>query len=328
MNFNHFAEIALDGGLLTREQCMQVLDSPDTEILALLNAAYRVRHKAFGNTVQIQLLTNAKSGLCQEDCHYCSQSSISEAEIEKYPLLSESKIIAEAKRAKEMDARRYCMALSGRKPTDKDIDCLCNVISQIKKETGIDTCCSLGLIDDDQAQRLKVAGLDRVNHNLNTSSTYHPNICTTHTFEDRLATIKRCQAAGLEVCSGGIIGQGESNADIIDLLLSLREIRADSIPLNFLVPIKGTLFGEKEQDLTPRTCLRVLSLARFLNPNTEIRMAGGREYHMRSLQPLALYAVNSIFVTGYLTTPGQSADEAIQMIQDLGFTVEVEGAVA
>jgi biotin synthase len=300
------------------------LDCSDDEVLALLDSAYKVRHRYFGKTVHIQVLTNAKSGLCPEDCHYCSQSSISTAEIEHYPLLSEDRLLKEALRAEQLKAKRYCMALSGRGPLHSEIENLCGIIRTIKQKTQLSVCCSLGVLKDGQAEQLKAAGLDRVNHNLNTSERFHPEICTTHTYQDRLQTLTRCRAAGLEICSGGIVGQGETDEDIIDLLMALREVGVESIPLNFLVPIKGTPFEDRAQDLTPRRCLKILCLARFLNPDREIRVAGGREHHLRSLQPLSLYAANSIFVTGYLTTGGQPADEAVQMIADLGFELEVE----
>lgn len=325
MKFDAFAQCALAGEKLTREQARAVLNAPEGDLLALIQAAYAVRRYYFGQVVHIQLLTNAKSGLCQEDCHYCSQSRISRARIQKYPLLSGERLLAEAQRAKQLKAKRYCMALSGGRPSDREIDRLCDIIKRIKEAVGIQVCCSLGFISLTQAKRLKAAGLDRVNHNLNASERFHPQICTTHTYQDRLATIARCRAAGLEVCSGGIVGQGETDEDIIDLLLAVREIGAESIPLNFLVPIQGTPFENRGQDLNPRRCLKVLCLARFLNPDREIRVAGGREYHLRSLQPLSLYVANSIFVAGYLTTSGQPADEALQMIADMGFEVELEG---
>ena len=328
MNFQKFAHLSLSDEILTRKQCRQVLDCPDAEMLSLLEAAYTVRRHYCGDIVHIQVLTNAKSGLCQEDCHYCSQSSISTADIRKYPLMTKDKLLMEAMKAKEIKAKRYCMALSGRGPTDREIDNLCEIISTIKDGSKISVCCSLGLLKEGQAQRLKAAGLDRVNHNLNTSERFHPQICTTHTYRDRLETLTRCRAAGLQVCSGGILGQGETDEDVIDLLLALREVGAESIPLNFLIPIKGTPFEDLAQNLTPYRCLKILCLARFLNPDREIRVAGGREYHLRSLQPLSLYAANSIFVSGYLTTEGQSADEAWKMISDLGFEAEVEGAAA
>ncbi len=325
-NFQELADFSLAGVTLSRDQCRQVLDCPDKEVLALLDAAYTVRRYYFKNIVHIQLLTNAKSGLCQEDCHYCSQSRISKAEIDKYPLMSKEKLLTEASHAKKLLAKRYCMALSGREPSDSEIDALCEIVSAIKAQTQISVCCSIGFLSREKANRLKAAGLDRVNHNLNTSEHFHSQICTSHTYQERLDTIAICRAAGLEVCSGGIVGQGETNEDIIDLLLSLREIRADSIPINFLVPIKGTPFEGRAMDLTPRRCLKILCLARFLNPDREIRVAGGREYHLRSLQPLSLYAANSIFVAGYLTTSGQSAEEAKSMITDLGFDIKIEGS--
>ena len=163
-----------------------------------------------------------------------------------------------------------------------------------------------------------------MNHNLNTSRNFYPNICTTHSFDDRLNNLELCKNVGLEICSGGIVGQGESKDDIINFMYSLKKIEPDSIPINFLMPIKGTPFEKKGTDLTPYYCLKVLILARFLFPDKDIRAAGGREYHLRSLQPLALYVINSIFVSGYLTTGGQSTEEALSMIQDVGFEYKTE----
>jgi biotin synthase len=186
----------------------------------------------------------------------------------------------------------------------------------------------LGLLTDDQARRLKTAGLDRVNHNLNTSRRYYGEICTTHTFQDRVDTIDRCRAAGLEICSGGIVGQGETDDDIIDMFMTLREIAPEAVPVNFLIPIPGTPLGGTVTRLNPRRCLKVLALARFLNPTSEVRAAGGWEYHMRSLKPLALYIVDSIFATGYLTTGGTSVGEIRKMIDDMGFEATIENPQA
>jgi biotin synthase len=179
----------------------------------------------------------------------------------------------------------------------------------------------LGLLSQEQTQRLADAGVDRVNHNLNTSETYHEEICTTHEFSDRQTTIKNVKAAGITTCSGGIFGMGESDDDVIDLALSLRELNVTSVPVNFLIPIPGTPF-EGLQELNPRHCLRILCLFRFLLPSQEIRIAGGREVHLRSLQPLGLYPANSIFIGDYLTTPGQAVNQDFQMIQDAGFVLE------
>lgn len=316
----------IGGGELSREECLHVLRGPEIEFPGLFSAAAAVRQHFHGNRVHIQILSNAKSGLCPEDCHYCSQSSVSTSQIERYPLKAQDRLFEEAKSAKALNARRFCMGLSGRGPTDKEIDSLCGLLERIRDEIGIDTCCSIGLLKPAQAQRLKAAGLGRVNHNLNTSQRHHPNICTTHTYADRMRTLEICLEAGLDVCSGGIVGQGESDEDIVDLFFALRKIGAKSIPVNFLIPVPGTPFAEMEHKLTPMRCLRILALARLVNPRPDIRVAGGREYHLRSLQPMALFLANSIFTDGYLTEGGQAHGDAMQMIKDLGFELEIEGA--
>ncbi len=324
MTITEFSSLSINGEALTREQCYEVLNYPDEDIMRLLHMAYEVRHKYFGNHVQVQVLRNAKSGNCSEDCHYCSQSSISEAPIEKYTLVSKSSLVDEAKRAEQIKATRFCLSTSGSRPTDGEIEELCDIIQTVKDTTRLPVCASLGLLTNEQAVTLRAAGLDRVNHNLNTSRRYYPEICTTHRFQDRLDTISRCQAAGLEICSGGIIGQGETDDDIIDMLLTLREISPQAIPINFLIPIDGTPFQGLDTGLTPRRCLKVLSLGRFLNPQSEVRAAGGWEYHLGKLQPLALYIVDSIFVAGYLTTEGTSVREVCDMITDMGFESTIE----
>jgi len=326
MPITEFADISIRGKSLTRDQCHEVLDCPDEDVMLLLHETYKIRRKYFGNRVHVQVLRNAKSGLCSEDCHYCSQSKVSEAPIEKYTLVPKDTLVQEAKKAEQIKAARFCMSTSGNRPSDTEIEELCDIISAIKTDTQLPLCASLGLLKDGQAERLKAAGLDRVNHNLNTSQRYYSQICTTHTFEERVDTITRCQAAGLEICSGGIVGQGEVNDDIIDMLLALREIKPEAIPINFLIPIDGTPFEGMDTKLSPQKCLKVLCLARLINPPCEVRAAGGWEYHMRRLQPLALYAADSIFVTGYLTTGGTSVKEVCDMIEDMGFESTIEDA--
>jgi biotin synthase len=216
------------------------------------------------------------------------------------------------------------MGLSGRAVKDKEVDALCDAIRTIKKEVGIDVCCALGFMTVDQARRLREAGLDRINHNLNTSERHYPSICTTHTYEQRYQNLMVCQEAGLEICSGGIVGQGESDEDIIDMLLALQKIQVKSLPVNFLIPVDGTPFARIKHKLTPIRCLKVLAVARLLHPTVELRVAGGREYHLRSLQPMALFLVNSMFVNGYLTEGGQGPEEALRMIEDAGFEIGAE----
>ena len=314
---------ALHDTQLTRPECLAVLHTPDDDLLDLLAAAFTVRRRYFGTTVRLQMLLNAKSGACQEDCHYCSQSSVSAAPIERYGLLSTTAMHDGARRAASAKAQRYCIVISGRSPLDREINEIADAVRTIKQDIPIQICCSLGLLSERQARLLKDAGVDRINHNLNTSEAYHASICTTHTYQDRLTTIRNARSAGLEICSGGIVGMGESDDDLIDLAMALRELRPDSIPINTLHPVAGTPL-EDCRHLTPTHCLKVLCLFRFLHPRTEIRIAGGREHNLRSLQPMALYPADSVFVNGYLTTPGQPAPEVWQMIMDLGFRIEVD----
>ncbi len=320
-DWNHYAQRSLNGELLSREEALTVLTAPEESILDRLAAAYRVRHHYWGNKIRLHYLLNAQSGLCPEDCHYCSQSKISSAEIEKYPLLAQEKILAAANRAAELKAGTFCFVISGRSPNEKVFDRVIDTVKEIKTQHDLKICACLGLLNSTQTQRLAAAGVDRVNHNLNTSATNHQNICTTHDFDDRVNTIKNVKAAGITTCSGGILGMGESNDDIIDLALSLRELNVTSVPLNFLIPIAGTPFAHLNE-LNPRRCLNILCLFRFLLPSQEIRIAGGREVHLRSLQPFGLYPANSIFIGDYLTTAGQSARADLEMIRDAGFVLE------
>jgi biotin synthase len=326
MDFQQLADKALQGILPEREELRQVLNAPDEELPEILSAAFKVRHHYYGKRVQIHVLQNAKSGLCPEDCHYCSQSSVSEAPVDKYTFMSKDKLIESARKAKEAGAVRFCIVNSGRGPTNKEIDDITAAVREIRAETGMNVCCSLGLMNEDKTRKLAAAGVGRVNHNLNTSRERHPEIVTTHSYDDRVATIENVKSAGIGTCSGGIIGMGESDDDIITLAMTLRAMDIDSIPVNFLNSIPKTPFEEK-RELTPQRCLKTLCLFRFVNPNKELRVAGGREVNLRSLQPLSLYPANSLFVNGYLTTPGQDATDAHQMIRDLGFELDQPAAI-
>lgn len=318
--FDVLAEQVLHGHSVTREEGLELLHTDDAHLLPLVNAAYTVRHASFGRKVTIQMLYNAKSGACQEDCHYCSQSSISTAPIDRYALVSPEDMLKAARRAHEAKAERYCVVISGRSPLEKEVDDIASAVTRIKQELPMQVCCSLGLLTEPQAKRLKAAGVDRINHNLNTSEAYHSSICTTHTYQDRMTTLRNARAAGLELCSGGIVGMGESDEDLVDLALALREVNPDSIPLNMLHPIPGTPLADANH-LTPQRCLKILCLFRFVHPRRELRAAGGREFNLRSLQPMALYVADSLFVNGYLTTPGQPGQEVERMLADMGFEV-------
>jgi biotin synthase len=318
--WNDLAEQVLAGDAITRDEALAVLHCPDLELLDLLAATYRVRHRYFGNTVQLYFLMNAKSGLCPEDCGYCSQSRVSEAEIPRYNLLNPEKLLDGARQAHERGSKTYCIVISARAPNEREIGAIADIVPQIKELYGLNVCACLGLLTADHAQRLKACGVDKVNHNLNTSERFYAEICTTHTYNDRIDTLRNVRQAGLQLCSGGIIGMGESDADVVEMAFALRELNVESIPLNFLNPIDGTPLAGT-QNLNPRYCLKALCMMRLVNPTSELRIAGGREMHLGSLQVMGLYAANSIFVGDYLTTKGQSPDADYRMIEDMGFIV-------
>jgi len=325
--WHRLADDALAGRRLSAEEALSVLESPDVELLDLLSAAYRVRRRHFGNRVQLYFLMNAKSGLCPEDCAYCSQSKVSEAEIPRYNILNREKLLDGARLAAKRDAKTYCIVISARGPTEREIDAVATIVPEIKSQYDLKICACLGLLTPSQAERLKACGVDRVNHNLNTGEGYYGEICSTHTFRDRVDTLHAVRDAGLELCSGGIVGMGESKSDVVEMAVTLRDLGVHSIPVNFLNPIDGTPL-EGTNQLNPRYCLKVLAMFRLLNPDREIRVAGGREIHLGTLQPLALYAANSIFVGDYLTTKGQPPEDDYRMIEQMGFVVTKDEEVA
>jgi biotin synthase len=322
MSLGALAAGVLSGASISRAQAFAILNVLDEDLPELLHAAFHVRERYWGRRVKICMLRNARSGLCSEDCHYCSQSVVSDAAIPRYRLDSVSELLAGARRAVASGARRYCMAASGRGPSAADVARFTAAARAIKAEyPDLELCVSLGLMGEETARQLKAAGIGWVNHNLNTSRRFYPEICTTHSYEDRIATVHAVRRAGLSTCCGGIIGMGETREDVLDLAFALRDLKIDAVPVNFLYPIDGTPLAER-RELTPGYCLRVLCLFRFTNPESEIRVAGGRELNLGWFQSLVLYPANSIFVEGYLTTPGQDAAAARRMVIDMGFEVE------
>ena len=306
--------------LVTSEDARRILDLAQLDTWELLQVAYGFRRQHFGKTVTVHILNNVQNGMCPEDCRYCAQSASSKAPIEPYQMKSDDEIFDEAAQAYAHGAMRYCMVFSGTGPSDDRIKHLTRIIREIKSRHKIEVCVSAGVVDRDQARQLKEAGMDRLNHNLNTSEKYYSHICSTHTYADRLRTLEAAHAEGLAVCSGVIIGMGEGADDIYGMASSLRRLGAESIPVNFLIPIPGIALKEA-RGLSPEYCLRVLCLFRFLNPQAEIRMAAGREIHLRSLEPLGLLAANSLFLQGYLNARGAADVRTLQMIKDAGFSI-------
>jgi biotin synthase len=318
--YEKLASRALAGDPPTEGEARWVLDGDDGELLPLLYAAYQPRRKHFGRQVMVHILNNVQNGLCPEDCGYCSQSKDSTAAIRKYPMKPDAEILAGAEAAWRAGATRYCMALSGRGPTLAQTRHLAGLVRTIRERYGIGTCLSVGLVGDEHARILAEAGLERLNHNLNTSESHYPAVCATHTYADRVATLAAAARHRIGTCSGFIMGMGEKSDDLVEVAFKLRELEVPSIPVNFLVPVPGNPIRD-DGSLTPERCLRALCMVRLVNPAAEIRAAGGREGHLRSLGALALYPANSLFVEGYLTTRGDSIRDTYRMIRDAGFEV-------
>ncbi|MEH7746268.1 biotin synthase BioB [Neobacillus drentensis] len=315
------ADRVLDGFEITNQEALSILECPDDDVLLLMHAAFQIRKRYYGKKVKLNMIMNAKSGLCPENCGYCSQSSISKALINSYRMVDKDTILEGAKRAHDLNIGTYCIVASGRGPSNKDVAHVVEAVKVIKETYGLKVCACLGLLKPEQAKQLKEAGVDRYNHNINTSERNHSNITTSHTYDNRVNTVETVKESGMSPCSGVIVGMKETKQDVVDMANSLKALDADSIPVNFLHAIDGTpLEGVKE--LNPLYCLKVLALFRFVNPTKEIRISGGREVNLRSLQALGLYAANSIFVGDYLTTTGQEESEDHKMLLDLGFEVE------
>jgi biotin synthase len=316
-----YARKILDKQALSRGELENIL-SDNIPLQDLIDDAFILREKYFGRKVKIHILNNVQNALCPEDCGYCGQAESSESETIAYPLKKREDILREAFQAQENGAYRYCMVLSGRGPSDRAIEHMCRAIGEIKEKTSLKTCLSAGLMTPDQIEKLKRAGLDRINHNLNTSENYYPRVCSTHSWQERYNTLKNSRQQGLELCSGAIFGMGEGLEDRLDIFESFARLKPESIPINFLLPIKGNRITEA-QNLDPEICLRILCAMRYSSPASEIRIAAGREYHLGEKQALALYPANSLFAAGYLLTSGDAPDTTREMIEKAGFECEL-----
>jgi len=292
----------------------------------ILYWANKIRQHFKGNRVKLCSIVNAKSGMCSENCRFCAQSSSSRASgISVYPLLSKSELV----KTYESCAGRglsscFGIVTSGESPSEEEIKNIGEAISEIKKKNaGVRVSASLGRLDFESLKYLKEKGLDVYHHNLETSESFFENICTTHSYKSKVETLLNAKRASLALCSGGIFGLGESPAQRFEMACALRKIGPDSIPLNFLNPIKGTEIFETAPRLSPREILSVVAAFRFIFPDKDIRVCGGREVNLRDLQSWIFYAgANGMMTGGYLTTPGRSPDEDERMIRDLGLEAE------
>jgi biotin synthase len=311
----------------SHSEAMEILNLHDEDLPALLDIVYAIRKKYKGNTVGVQILTNARSGNCSQNCAYCAQSRDSEANINKYRLVPYEKLLHDGHIAHDKNLSRHCIGLSGIRFNDKEIDEFAGYVRNLKREIDTHICCSIGFLTLQQAQKLKDAGVNRINHNLNTGRNFYRSICTTHTYDERIANIKMLQSVGFEICCGGIVGLGENKIDVVDMLFDIREINPQSVPINFLIPLKGTALADVDTShLSPEYCLKVLCLSRLLMPKSDIRCAAGREVYLKGKEKLMFYAVDSIFASGYLTADGQSIEDTIKLITDAGFQYKIESA--
>src|SRR5215468_9593884 len=320
------ADKVLAGIAPTRGEAAAVLRAPFEDTLALLDASFRVRRAHWGRRVSLHVLENAKLGACPEDCGFCSQSSVHRgpgaSPSGEAPMRSVDELVEGARRAHATRAKRYCMVTATRGPSQRDLDTVCEAAERIKREFDIELCASLGLLTEAKAARLAASGVDRFNHNLETSERHYGKIVSTHSWRDRVETVQHAKAAGMDTCCGGIVGLGETEDDLLDLAFALRELDVDSVPVNFLDARPGTPLAGYPL-VEAGYALRALCMFRFVHPRTDLRVAGGREITLRALQAFALYPANSIFTQGYLTTAGATAHHDHQMIRDAGFELEL-----
>ncbi len=311
----------LDGGRLTPGEAMSLTELGADDIPILLGVANKVRAKFAGDRVDTCEIINARSGGCSEDCKFCAQSAHHATEIPTYPLLSEAAILRAAHEAEAHGAYRFCIVTAGcGMKDDPDFARIAATIGRIGRDTGLKRCCSLGILGPGQAAALKAAGISRYHHNLEAGRGFFAKVCTTHSYEERVATIMQVKAAGLEICSGGIIGMGETWADRVELAFALRDLDVDSVPVNVLNPVKGTVLQDTPP-LSPLEVLHAFAIFRLILPDKTIRYAGGREKALGELMPLGYLAgVNGTLIGNYLTTAGRGATADLATIRGLGLT--------
>ncbi len=315
-------EQAMSGNGIGAEDALAVLSLPDAALWRLLDVTEAVRRHFKGDGIRLCAIVNAKSGMCSEDCSFCAQSSRSVAEIPKHPLLAGDEIFRAAAAAKERGAREFSIVTSGLSLRSREeLVRVGDAVERIGRELGLDTCVSLGTLPAADVEYLLSRGVRSVHHNLETSRSFFPKVCTTHDYDEDVAAVRAAKAAGAWVCCGGIFGLGESPEDCVELALTLRDLDVDSIPVNFLNPVPGTPV-EGRRELTPIACLRIIAMLRLTNPAKEIIVCGGREVNLRGMQPLMFAAGATGTMAGnYLTTAGRPAEEDLQMLRDLGLSV-------
>jgi len=317
------AELCLAGIEITRTQAEALLVEAKMDFFDLLYWANKIREKFFGSEIKICSIVPGRLGGCSQDCKFCAQSARYKTGFDQVRTLTDAEILDAASQARSSGVGNFGIVYSGRTVSETELTRLEGLIEQIS-DMGLDVCASLGIITTHQARRLARAGLTRYNHNLETSENYFPSIVTTHSYGDRVETIKAAKQAGLHICAGGIFGVGESNDDRIDMAIQLRELGVDIIPMNFLHPIEGTPLG-RANTLQPGEILTIIALYRFILPQITLKIAGGRVLNLRDTQSWIFYAgANAILSGNYLTTSGRAVEKDMQMLSDLGLTGQVD----
>jgi biotin synthase len=305
---------------LTRDEALAVAALPLDDLPALIALAHRVRLEWCGPEVELESLINAKSGACPEDCAFCSQSVRYHTGVDVYPFLDTNEIVEAAHATRAAGATQFCIVVAVRGPEERLLRKVIDAVDAVHRETGLEVACSLGLLTDEQAKRLADAGVKRYNHNLEACRELFPQICTTHSYDDRVATARRATDAGMELCCGGILGMGETLEQRVDFAFELAELGPCEVPINFLLP-SGTPLGEQRL-ITPREALQAIALYRLILPGAWLRLAGGREYVLGELQAMGLLAgANALIVGNYLTTGGRPAEEDHALLEALGMPV-------
>lgn len=314
---DNLGDRVISGHSITKTEALQISTIQKTEMFDLFAAANKIRQAFRGDSVDLCAIVNAKSGACPEDCSYCAQSSRSTTEAAVYPLINKNAVIEKAKEARDAGVKRFCIVTSGRKIGENELKEICSMIKDIRG-IGLLPCSTLGLLNKDELKFLKDSGLERYHHNLETSERFFPEICRTHTYSDKLNTIDAAMSAGISVCSGGIFGMGETWEDRIDMAFKLKELGTDSVPINYLIPVKGTPLGEQDM-LNPFEALKIVSLYRFILPQKQIRICGGRMQVLGEFNSMVFMAGADSLLTGnYLTTTGRTFSNDQLLIKDYG----------
>ncbi|MBJ6750337.1 biotin synthase BioB [Geomonas anaerohicana] len=314
------AERIIAGGSITQEEAVRLSDAQGCELYDLFRAASRVKEHFVGNEVHLCSIINAKSGRCAENCAFCAQSAHHTTDAPVYPLVQEEQMVECAKTAETNGSACFGIITSGTTVKGQELEQILAALRRIRKETSILPSCSLGIIDEETALKLKDAGMDTYHHNLETAESFFPNICTTHEYREDVDTVRAVKKAGVKVCSGGIFGMGESAAQRVEMAFTLKELDVDSVPMNFLNPIEGTRL-EGARNITAQECLKTIAIYRLILPNKRITICGGREKNLRDLQSWIFFAgANGTMIGNYLTTAGRNVDTDLTMFSDLGLT--------